>query len=65
MMNYETTVIFTIKYNTTQAIKKYKFRVNGNTLNELVQRAQLLKDEIHLTLYDGKSVSIDFELGGE
>ena len=65
MMNYETTVIFTIKDNTTQAIKKYKFRVNGNTLKELVQRAQLLKDEIHLTLYDGKSVSIDFELGGE
>jgi len=65
MMNYETTVIFTIKDNTTQVIKKYKFRVNGNTLNELVQRAQLLKDEIHLTLYDGKSVSIDFELGGE
>jgi hypothetical protein len=65
MMNYETTVIFTIKDNSTQVIKKYKFRVNGNTLNELGQRAQLLKDEIHLTLYDGKSVSIDFELGGE
>jgi hypothetical protein len=65
MMNYETTVIFTIKDNSTQVIKKYKFRVNGNTLNELVQRAQLLKEEIHLTLYDGKSVSIDFELGGE
>jgi len=65
MMNYDTTVIFTIKDNTTQVIKKYKFRVNGNTLSELVQRAQLLKDEIHLTLYDGKSVSIDFELGGE
>ena len=65
MMNYETTVIFTIKDNTTQVIKKYKFRVNGNALNELVQRAQLLKEEIHLTLYDGKSVSIDFELGGE
>ena len=64
-MNYETTVIFTIKDNTTQVIKKYKFRVNGNALNELVQRAQLLKEEIHLTLYDGKSVSIDFELGGE
>ena len=64
-MNYETTVIFTIKDNSTQVIKKYKFRVNGNTLNELVQRAHLLKDESHLTLYDGKSVSIDFELGGE
>jgi hypothetical protein len=65
MMNYETTVIFTIKDNSTQVIKKYKFRVNGNTLNELVQRAQLLKDEIHMTLYDSKSISIDFELGGE
>jgi hypothetical protein len=64
-MNYETTVIFTIKDNSTQVIKKYKFRVNGNTLNELVQRAQLLKDEIHMTLYDSKSISIDFELGGE
>ncbi len=64
-MNYETTVIFTIKDNTTQVIKKYKFRVNGNTLNELVQKAQLLRDEIHLTLYEGKSISIDFELGGE
>jgi hypothetical protein len=64
-MNYETTAVFTIKDNTTQIIKKYKFRVKGNTLNELVQRAQLLKDEIHLTLYDGKAVSIDFELGGE
>ena len=65
MMNYETTVIYTIKDNSTQVIKKYKFRVNGNTLNELVQRAQLLKDEIHMTLYDSKSISIDFELGGE
>ena len=65
MMNYETTVIFTIKDNSTQVIKKYKFRVNGNTLNELVQRAQLLKDEIHMTLYDSKSISIDFELVGE
>jgi hypothetical protein len=65
MMNYETTVIFTIKDNSTQVIKKYKFRVNGNTLNELVQRAQLLKDEIHMTLYDSKSINIDFELGGE
>ena len=65
MMNYETAVIFTIKDNSTQVIKKYKFRVNGNTLNELVQRAQLLKDEIHMTLYDGKPISIDFELGGE
>jgi hypothetical protein len=64
-MSYETTVIFTIKDNTTQVIKKYKFRVNGNTLNEMVQRAQLLKDEIHLTLYEGKSVTIDYELGGE
>ena len=64
-MSYETTVIFTIKDNTTQVIKKYKFRVNGNTLNELVQKAQLLRDEIHLTLYEGKSISIDFELGGE
>ena len=64
-MNYETTVIFTIKDNTTQVIKKYKFRVKGNTLNEMVQKAQLLRDEIHLTLYEGKSVSIDFELGGE
>ena len=64
-MNYETTVIFTIKDNSTQVIKKYKFRVNGNTLNELVQRAQLLKEEIHMTLYDSKSISIDFELGGE
>ena len=64
-MNYETTVIFTIKDNTTQVIKKYKFRVKGNTLNEMVQKAQLLRDEIHLTLYEGKSISIDFELGGE
>jgi hypothetical protein len=64
-VSYETTVIFTIKDNTTQVIKKYKFRVKGNTLNEMVQRAQLLKDEIHTTLYEGKSVSIDFELGGE
>jgi hypothetical protein len=64
-VSYETTVIFTIKDNTTQVIKKYKFRVNGNTLNELVQKAQLLRDEIHLTLYEGKSISIDFELGGE
>ena len=64
-MNYETTVIFTIKDNTTQVIKKYKFRVKGNTLNEMVQQAQLLRDEIHLTLYEGKSISIDFELGGE
>jgi hypothetical protein len=31
----------------------------------MVQRAQLLKDEILLTLYEGKSVSIDYELGGE
>ena len=64
-MNYETTVIFTIKDNTTQVIKKYKFRVKGNTLNEMVQKAQLLRDEIHLALYEGKSISIDFELGGE
>lgn len=64
-MSYETTVIFTIKDNTIQVIKKYKFRVKGNTLNEMVQKAQLLRDEIHLTLYEGKSVSIDFELGGE
>jgi hypothetical protein len=64
-VSYETTVIFTIKDNTTQVIKKYKFRVKGNTLNEMVQKAQLLRDEIHLTLYEGKSVSIDFELGGE
>jgi hypothetical protein len=64
-MSYQTTVIFTIKDNTTQVIKKYKFRVNGNTLNEMVQRAQMLKDEILLTLYEGKSVSIDYELGGE
>lgn len=64
-MSYETTVIFTIKDNTTQVIKKYKFRVKGNTLNEMVQKAQLLRDEIHLTLYEGKSISIDFELGGE
>jgi hypothetical protein len=64
-VSYETTAIFTIKDNTTQIIKKYKFRVKGNTLNEMVQKAQLLRDEIHLTLYEGKSVSIDFELGGE
>jgi hypothetical protein len=64
-VSYETTVIFTIKDNTTQVIKKYKFRVKGNTLNEMVQKAQLLRDEIHLTLYEGKSISIDFELGGE
>jgi hypothetical protein len=31
----------------------------------MVQRAQVLKEEIHSTLYDGKSVSIDYELGGE
>jgi hypothetical protein len=31
----------------------------------MVQRAQALKEEIHSTLYDGKSVSIDYELGGE
>ena len=64
-MSYETAAIFTIKDNTTQVIKKYKFRINGNTLNEIVQRAQALKEEIHSTLYYGKSVNIDYELGGE
>jgi hypothetical protein len=64
-MIYETAAVFTIKDNTTQIIKKYKFRVTGDTLKEIVQRAQALKDEIHVTLYEGKSASIDYELGGE
>ena len=64
-MIYETAAVFTIKDNTTQIIKKYKFRVTGDTLKEIVQRAQALKDEIHVTRYEGKSASIDYELGGE
>jgi hypothetical protein len=64
-MSYQTTAVFTIKDNTTQVIKKYKFRVNGDTLKEIVQRTQALKDEIHIILYEGKLVSIDYELGGE
>ena len=64
-MSYQTTAVFTIKDNATQVIKKYKFRVSGDTLKELVQRTQALKDEIHATLYEGKLVSIDYELGGE
>lgn len=64
-MIYETAAVFTIKDNTTQIIKKYKFRVTGDTLKEIVQRAQALKEEIHVTLYEGKSASIDYELGGE
>jgi hypothetical protein len=64
-MSYQTTAVFTIKDNTTQVIKKYKFRVNGDTLKEMVQRTQALKDEIHVILYEGKLVSIDYELGGE
>jgi hypothetical protein len=64
-MIYQTTAVFTIKDNTTQVIKKYKFRVSGDTLKEIVQRAQGLKDEIHVTLYEGKLTTIDYELGGE
>ena len=64
-MIYQTTSVFTIKDNTTQIIKKYKFRVSGDTLKEIVQRAQALKDEIHVTLYEGKLTTIDYELGGE
>ena len=64
-MIYQTTAVFTIKDNTTQVIKKYKFRVSGDTLKEIVQRAQGLKDEIHATLYEGKLTTIDYELGGE
>ena len=64
-MSYQTTAVFTIKDNTTQVIKKYKFRVHGDALKEIVQRTQALKDEIHAILYDGKLVSIDYELGGE
>ena len=64
-MSYQTTAVFTIKDNETQVIKKYKFRVSGDTLKELVQRTQALKDEIHVILYEGKLVSIDYELGGE
>lgn len=64
-MIYKTAAVFTIKDNTTQIIKKYKFRVTGDTLKEIVQRAQALKDEIHVTLYERKSASIDYELGGE
>jgi hypothetical protein len=64
-MSYQTTAVFTIKDNGTQVIKKYKFRVNGDTLKEMVQRTQALKDEIHVILYEGKLVSIDYELGGE
>ena len=64
-MIYETAAVFTIKDNTTQIIKKYKFRVTGDTLKEIVQRAQALKDEIHVTLYEGKLTTIDYELGGE
>lgn len=64
-MIYQTTAVFTIKDNTTQIIKKYKFRVSGDTLKEIVQRAQALKDEIHVTLYERKLTTIDYELGGE
>jgi len=64
-MSYQTTAVFTIKDNATQVIKKYKFRINGDTLKEMVQRTQALKDEIHVILYEGKLVSIDYELGGE
>lgn len=64
-MSYQTTAVFTIKDNETQVIKKYKFRVSGDTLKELVQRTQVLKDEIHVILYERKLVSIDYELGGE
>jgi hypothetical protein len=64
-MIYQTTAVFTIKDNMTQIIKKYKFRVSGDTLKEIVQRAQALKDEIHVTLYEGKLTTIDYELGGE
>ncbi|HET7285499.1 MAG TPA: hypothetical protein VFI70_12525 [Nitrososphaeraceae archaeon] len=64
-MIYQTTAVFTIKDNTTQVIKKYKFRVSGDTLKEIVQRAQGLKDEIHVILYEGKLTTIDYELGGE
>ncbi|MGC2427293.1 MAG: hypothetical protein WA421_09670 [Nitrososphaeraceae archaeon] len=64
-MSYQTTAVFTIKDNATQVIKKYKFRVSGDTLKEIVQRTQALKDEIHVILYEGKLVSIDYELGGE
>jgi hypothetical protein len=64
-MSYQTTAVFTIKDNETQVIKKYKFRVSGDTLKELVQRTQALKDEIHVILYERKLVSIDYELGGE
>ena len=64
-MSYQTTAVFTIKDNETQVIKKYKFRVNGDTLKEMVQRTQALKDEIHVILYERKLVSIDYELGGE
>jgi hypothetical protein len=64
-MSYQTTAVFTIKDNETQVIKKYKFRVNGDTLKEIVQRTQALKDEIHVILYERKLVSIDYELGGE
>jgi hypothetical protein len=64
-MSYQTTAVFIIKDNTTQVIKKYKFRISGDALKEIVQRAQALKDEIHATLYDGKSINVDYELGGE
>ena len=64
-MIYQTTAVFTIKDNATQIIKKYKFRVSGHTLKEIVQRAQGLKEEIHVTLYEGKLTTIDYELGGE
>lgn len=64
-MSYQTTAVFTIKDNATQVIKKYKFRVSGDTLKEIVQRTQALKDEIHVILYERKIVSIDYELGGE
>ena len=64
-MTYQTTTVFTIKDNITQVIKKYKFRVLGDSLSEIIQRAQALKDEIHTTLYKGKPVNIDYELGGE